>query len=69
MAKKKKKEDIHQYTDAELETEIHETREKLFTMRYSHSVAPVKNPLLIRSLRRQLARLLTVERQRRTAGA
>ena len=68
MAKKKKKEDIHQLTDKELASELHDAQEKLFKMRYSHAAVPVKNPLEIRLLRRRVAQLLTISRLRQSKG-
>jgi large subunit ribosomal protein L29 len=61
---KKKKIDIHQVTDQELDTDLHESVQKLFRLRYSHAAVPLKNPLEIRHLRRHVARLKTVIQER-----
>ncbi len=62
---KKKKENIHQLSDKELASDLHDEREKLFKMKYSHSTVPLKNPLVIRAIRRNIARLQTVEHMRK----
>ena len=62
--KKKKNLKLHELSDRELESELHETDEKLFRIMYSHSAVPLKNPLEIRINRRRLAQLKTIKRQR-----
>jgi len=44
----------------ELRADLHKTREQYFKMRFRHATAPLKNPLELRSLRRQVARLETL---------
>ncbi len=44
---------------AELQGELHQTREKLFKLELKHHVTPLANPLELRSLRRHVARLKT----------
>ena len=44
---------------AELSGELHQSREKLFKLQLKHRVAPLANPLELRSLRRHVARLKT----------
>ncbi len=61
---KKKKIDTHQLSEQELDTELHESTQKLFRLQYSHSTVPLKNPLEIRSLRRYVARLKTIKHER-----
>ena len=53
---------------AELQAELHATREKHFRMRFKHRAMPVANPMEIRDLRRHIARLETWIRQKRSAG-
>ena len=43
----------------ELETELRQTKEKRFKLQFKHQVAPLANPVELRSLRRQIARLKT----------
>ena len=60
----KKKIDLHQVTEQELDTDLHESVQKLFRLTYSHASAPLKNPLDIRYLRRHIARLKTIQQER-----
>lgn len=61
---KKKKENLHELTDKELDSGLHEARDAYFKLRYSHAVVPTKNPLYIRTLRRRIAQLKTIHRER-----
>ena len=64
MAKEKKEVNIRELTDIELNTKLLEAREKLFKMKFSHKTTPLKNPLEIRILRRQIATILTLMREK-----
>ena len=57
--KSKDKESLRNHSAAELRAELTQTREKLFRLQFKHEVAPVKNPLELRNLRRHAARLET----------
>lgn len=52
----------------ELEIKVRECDQKIFQLRFSKSIAEVKNPLEIRNLRRLKARLLTWIQQKKTQG-
>ena len=65
--KKKKGEDIHQLSDREIESELHDAREQLFRLRYSHVSVPLKNPLRIRYTRRRIAQMNTIKKIREKA--
>lgn len=43
----------------ELLSQLHDAQEKQFKLKFKHQVAPLKNPLEIKHLRRQIARLKT----------
>jgi len=43
----------------ELETELHTAQQKRFKLAFKHQVAPLGNPIELRMLRRQIARLKT----------
>ena len=60
MAKEKKHIDLKELTADELSVRLVEAKEKLFHLKFGHKTTPLKNPLEIRSLRRQIARMLTV---------
>jgi len=59
MAKKKENIEYNQLSVDELKRRLLEGREELFKARFKNSSAPLKNPLMIRTLRREVARLAT----------
>jgi large subunit ribosomal protein L29 len=61
---KKEKVDHKELTEAELRQRLHETRAKLFEMKFQSATAPLKNPKAITAARREVARLLTFLRQK-----
>ena len=67
--KAKEKENLRNHSVAELRAELTQTREKLFRLKFKHGVAPSKNPLELRNLRRQVARLETWIRQKEPVAA
>jgi large subunit ribosomal protein L29 len=70
MAKAVKVSKLRDMTAEELAREIAQMREQIFSLRYQESSGQVENPVRIRTLRRDLARALTVQRQRELgAGA
>ncbi len=48
----------------EIETRVAELREELFNLRFRNSLKQLDNPLKIREGRREMARLLTVLREK-----
>jgi large subunit ribosomal protein L29 len=64
MAKKKEKIDYRELSEPELQTQLVENREKLFQLRFQGATAPLKNPHMISATRREIARLLTVLKQK-----
>jgi large subunit ribosomal protein L29 len=57
--KAKERENLRNHSTAELRAELTQTKEKLFRLKFKHGVAPAKNPLELRNLRRHAARLET----------
>lgn len=51
----------------ELRKELHAALEKRAKMEFQHNVAPLKNPLELRHLRREIARLKTYLTQKEAA--
>jgi large subunit ribosomal protein L29 len=47
-------------THVELNAKLFELQDKLFKIRFRHSTAPIKNPLEIREIRRNIARIKTL---------
>ncbi|MFH1541341.1 MAG: 50S ribosomal protein L29 [Elusimicrobiota bacterium] len=60
MAKEKKEINLRELTADELSMHLEETKEKLFHLKFGHKTTPLKNPLEIRHLKRQIARILTI---------
>jgi large subunit ribosomal protein L29 len=51
-------------TDVELGAKLNELQDKLFKLKFRHSTSPVKNPLEIREIRRNVARIKTLVAQK-----
>ncbi len=64
MAKKKSKAKLTDLSKQELEAQLRESRDNSFKMKFQHATNPMKNPMEIRTARRQIARLLTHLRQK-----
>ena len=54
-----KQQEITKMSDADIQAQIANRSEQLVKMKLAHSVAPMENPLQIRSLRRSIAKLKT----------
>lgn len=66
--KTKEKETKSNLTAAELKGELAKLREKRFRLSFKHKVTPLENPIELRTLRRDIARLETYLRQKQLAG-
>jgi large subunit ribosomal protein L29 len=62
-----KAEDIRDWDDVEIGARILELREEGFKLRFSSSMMELENPDLIKKVRRDIARLRTVLRERELA--
>lgn len=58
-SKKNKEEQLSSLSVEQLNDQINEQSENLKRMQFSHSINPIENPMAIRSVRRQIARLKT----------
>jgi large subunit ribosomal protein L29 len=56
-------------TADDIQVRVTELREELFNLRFRNSMKQLDNPVKIRSSRRELARLLTVLREKEGAAA
>ncbi|MFQ5691797.1 MAG: 50S ribosomal protein L29 [Nitrospinota bacterium] len=54
-------------TDDERAAKERELKEELFNLRFQRATGQVENPMRIRQVRRDIARLRTVARERQTA--
>ena len=60
---------IREMTPEELEQKYRELREEHFNLRFQAASGQIEKPHLLRSVRRDIARVLTIMRQRKgTAG-
>lgn len=58
------KEDIKQMSLSDLQEKVIDTQLNLKKIEFNNYISPVENPLIIRSLRREVARLKTEIRRR-----
>jgi large subunit ribosomal protein L29 len=64
-----KAEEIRDLPDAEIEERIVQAREELFRLRFRSATQQIEDPSLIRKLRRNIARMKTILRERQTASS
>jgi len=68
MAKRVKPTAIREMGADEIRTRVAELREELFNLRFQNTMKQLDNPLKIRESRREMARLLTVLKEKERAG-
>jgi large subunit ribosomal protein L29 len=61
--------DIRELTDAEIREQVAQSKEELFRLRFRSATQQLENPSLIKSLRRDIARLNTILRERELKNA
>ena len=64
---KVKKEDIKEYSTEELIEKVKDERSKYRKSQFNHTVSPLDNPLSLKFMRRDIARLLTELTERKKA--
>jgi ribosomal protein L29 len=62
--KSKNWQEMKNMSDAELNAKLGDMQDRIFRLKFRHSTAPVKNPLEIRALRRDIARVKTLLAQK-----
>jgi large subunit ribosomal protein L29 len=62
-----KAEDIREWDEVEIEARLKELKEEQFKLRFQASMMELENPALLKSIRRDIARLNTVLRERELA--
>ncbi|MFT4060817.1 MAG: 50S ribosomal protein L29 [Edaphocola sp.] len=67
MAKAAKVEDFRSLSDEALNDKIGEETLRLKKIKFSHAINPVENPMIIRSVRRNIARMKTEQTKRKSA--
>lgn len=58
--KSKQWQEMKDFTEQELMTQLDQREKKLFDLSVQHKFAPLKNPLQIRGLRKDIARIKTL---------
>lgn len=66
--KKLEKAEIRKKTISELNEELVELKEELFKLRFQHAVNQLENPQKLVSVRRDIARVKTILRERELQG-
>ncbi len=56
--------ELRDLTDMELEQKLDEFKEELFNLRFQHATAQLDNPMRIREVKRIIARIKTILRER-----
>ena len=63
-----KADEIRNLSDADLKARVLELEEERFRLRFRSATETLEQPLRLRSIRRDIARLLTVQRERARAA-
>lgn len=58
------KEKVHELRDDELKQKLESLKTELFNLRFSHATGQLANPMQIQNIRRDIARVKTVIRER-----
>jgi len=56
--------EIRQLTDDEIQEALVDSKDELARLRYRSAYEDLENPVLLRELRRQIARIKTIQRER-----
>ena len=59
-----KAEELRNLSDAELEKKLRELKEELFNLRFQNVAGRLENPMRLREVRRDIARIRTIQRER-----
>ncbi|MCL1972970.1 MAG: 50S ribosomal protein L29 [Endomicrobia bacterium] len=63
--KSKNWQEMKSMSDAELNAKLNDMQDRIFKLKFRHTTTPVKNPLEIRGLRRDIARVKTLLAQKK----
>jgi large subunit ribosomal protein L29 len=64
-----KAKDIRERSDDELRKALGDLEEQLFKLRFQKSTGQIENPIKIREVRKDIARVLTVMNERQAGGS
>jgi large subunit ribosomal protein L29 len=59
-----KAKELRDYSDSELDGKVSELKEELFNLRFQLATGQLENPMRIRDVRKSIARVKTVQRER-----
>ncbi|HHU30369.1 MAG: 50S ribosomal protein L29 [Bacillota bacterium] len=59
-----KAKELREFSDAELQSKLAELKEELFNLRFQMVTGQLENPMRIREVRRNIARVKTIQRAR-----
>ena len=59
---------IREIADSELLSQLGERREELFNLRFQNAIGQLKNTSRIKDVRKTIARVLTIVREKQMAG-
>ena len=62
-----KAQEIREWENSEIEARLDELRQELFRLKFRTATQQLENPRLLRSIRRDIARLNTIMRERELA--
>ncbi len=60
-------EKIREFTEAELESELKKMKNELFNLRFQHVTGQLENPIRMKDVKRDIARIKTVIRENELA--
>jgi large subunit ribosomal protein L29 len=63
-----KAEDMREWDQVEIDARLKELKEEQFRLRFQASLMELENPSLLKNIRRDIARLKTILRERELAG-
>lgn len=58
--------ELRELSEDELSAEIHRLKEEFFSINFKHKAQPLPNPLKLRTLRKEIARALTIQNERQS---
>lgn len=64
-----KAKELRNLTDAELTKKLNDLKEEYFNLRFQMATGQLANPVNIRETKRDIARVMTILRERETAAA
>ncbi|HHX73593.1 MAG TPA: 50S ribosomal protein L29 [Firmicutes bacterium] len=56
--------ELREYSDVELDSKLAELKEELFNLRFQMATGQLENPMRIREVRKNIARVKTIQRAR-----